>query len=156
MENNLPELVSKIRYELLSATKEVKYLTNLFRYFNAVYGELNQDRATEKNPGGELKSKTELGKKSNTSVNSLFEKVFSMLKDNIQIDRSASADLMLLYSIGLEAQIQVGELNEANKKTFFKKIIDQYNYEFHSSFKSTEDFMMDKQSRKDFESADDN
>ena len=152
MEKNLPELVSKIRYELFSTTKEVKCLTNLFRYFNAVYGEINHERETEKNPASALKSKGELVKISNTSINLLFEKVFVMLKDGLNIERNASSDLMLIYSIGLEAQLSIGELNEFNKKDLFKKIIDQYNYEFHSSFVSTKDFMLDRKSRKDFES----
>jgi hypothetical protein len=77
-----------------------------------------------------------------------------MLRDNLPIERNASSDLMLIYSIGLEASLAIGEVNEMSKKVFFQKIIEQYNYEFHSTFKSTEDFILDKKSRKDFESTD--
>lgn len=153
METKLLELVSKIRFELFSKSKEVKYLTHLFRYFNDIYGDLNKTRTIEKNPSARLKSKTELRINNSNVLNNIFEQVYLMLKENLQIDSNASSDLMLIYALGLEAKMEVGELDEFNKLLFFKRIIDQYNYEFHSSFKSTEDFMLNNKARKEFESS---
>jgi hypothetical protein len=155
MPANLSILVSKIRYELLNTSKEVKYVNSLFRYFNTVYGELNAERNLELNPAGELKNKNEFSKASNAAINSVFEQVFRALKENKPVERNASPEFMMLYALGFEVQYQMGELNEMNKTDFLKQLITQYNHDFHSNFTSLEDFMLNKKTRKDYDTSDD-
>lgn len=134
----LLELTSRLRYELLNASGEYPALKQLFRYFNSAYHNLSGEREARLNPSAKIKNRAALGNNS-SAINALFDQVFELLKNDTPIDKRASAELMLLYSLGLNVVYDWGRPREEHRQKFYQQIIEQYNDEFNATFVSLQD-----------------